>query len=90
MNITNYFNKIRENSCYFVLSGKLNLDNINKSFNFNNNYLMKIKTDTDFLINSPLNKYFNFSQNMDPFLISLASVSSDNERLEKQEKYSVN
>ena len=33
------------------------------------NYLLKMKTDTQFLITSPFSKYFNFSAKSDPFLV---------------------
>jgi len=33
------------------------------------NYLLKIKTDVQFLIGSPFAKYFNFSMKSDPFLV---------------------
>ena len=33
------------------------------------NYLLKMKTDTQFLIISPFSKYFNFSTKSDPFLV---------------------
>ena len=33
------------------------------------NYLLKMKSDTQFLISSPFSKYFNFSAKSDPFLV---------------------
>ena len=33
------------------------------------NYLLKMKSDTSFLIQSPFARYFNFSPKSDPFLV---------------------
>ena len=33
------------------------------------NYLLKMKGDTAFLVGSPFSKYFNFSPKSDPFLV---------------------
>ncbi len=60
--------KIREMCSYNVLGGKYNLDNINKFYMFDKNYLIKMKFDTDFLVNSRLSKYFEFEAcEADPF-----------------------
>lgn len=77
INIVNYFVKVRENSSYFILGGKFDLDNLSKTFNFDRNYLIKMKNDTDFLKKSPLSKFFNFSQESDPFLIALADKNDE-------------
>jgi hypothetical protein len=36
------------------------------------NYLIKMKTDTFFLVESELSKWFNFSKKVDPFLVALS------------------
>jgi len=36
------------------------------------NYLTKMKNDTLFLAESELNKWFNFSKKIDPFLVTLS------------------
>ena len=40
------------------------------------NYLLKMKLDTGFLISSPFSKYFNFSPKSDPFLVFPSSKQS--------------
>ena len=42
------------------------------------NYLVKIKTDTQFLLQSPFGRFFNFSAKSDPFLVfpSMKQTSS--------------
>jgi len=81
INIINYFNKVREASSYYIMGGKFNLDNLSSGFNYDRNYLIKMKNDTDFLRNSLLGKYFNFYHDSDPFLISIA------EKYEKEDEY---
>jgi hypothetical protein len=77
INIVNYFIKIREICSYNVLGGKFDLDRINKVYLFDRNYLIKMKYDLDFLKDSYLNNYFNFSGEADPFLISVAQKDCD-------------
>ena len=36
-----------------------------------------MKSDTDFLRESSLNRYFNFSRESDPFLLSLSESNND-------------
>jgi len=81
INIINYYGKIRDQSSYFILGGKYKLENLNKSFNFNVNYLMKLKNDTDFLRHSNLKNYFNFSDNSDPFLLELAKNKEEKDEM---------
>ena len=38
------------------------------------NYLLKMKTDTSFLAESELNKWFNFSKRTDPFLVTPSTL----------------
>ena len=55
----------------------LNKYDINKIFCFQKDYIIKINSDLDFLINSPLNQYFSFEKG-DPFFtkINLNEFSS--------------
>ena len=69
INIINYIIKIREICSYNVLGGKYNLDNLNKSYKFDKNYLIKMKFDMDFLVNSKVSTYFELEPcEADPFL----------------------
>ncbi len=77
INIINYYVKIREFSSFYVLGGKYDLDNLSKTFSFDRNYLIKMKNDTDFLKGSTLSKFFNFSQDSDPFLIAIAEKQDE-------------
>ena len=48
-------------------------------YEFNNDYLIKIKSDTNFLINSSLANLYDFSKfQNDPFFISLLKKSEEN------------
>jgi len=44
------------------------------------NYLLKLKTDIQFLISSPYSKFFNFSPKSDPFLVFPSSKQSVGQR----------
>jgi hypothetical protein len=77
VNIVNYFIKIREICSYHILGGKFDLDRLNKVYQYDRNYLIKMKYDLEFLKESCLNNYFNFSGEADPFLISAAQQDGD-------------
>jgi hypothetical protein len=77
INIVNYYIKIREVSSYAVLGGKYDLDKVNKLYNFDKNYLIKMRYDLDFLNQSVLEQFFNFAEDADPFLVSPAEKSGD-------------
>jgi hypothetical protein len=77
VNIVNYYVKIREISSYSILGGKYDLDRINKSYNFDKNYLIKMRYDLDFLCGSALQNFFNFAEDADPFLISCGEKVTD-------------
>ena len=61
VNVINYFIKIREISTFSQISGKFNLNNINKAYVYDKNYLNKMNKDVDFINDSILNKYFDFN-----------------------------
>ena len=71
--IVNNIILLRKEIAYDIIMNKYD---INKIFFYPNDYLIKMNNDLDFLINTPLNKYFNFSKS-DPFLIRLNIVNSN-------------
>ncbi len=80
INIVGHFQKIKENcSTLYCNSHKFNLNKIkNKDdFKFDKHYLSKMHTDTNFLRFSLLNKYFNFVDFSDPFLLGLTKYFYD-------------
>ena len=64
---------LRKEIVYDIIMNKYD---INKILVLPADYLVKMNNDLDFLINTPLNKYFNFSKS-DPFLIKLNIVNSN-------------
>jgi len=73
INIVNHFIKFRKTSSYDILNGKFDINLIESNFKIDFNYLIKMKNDSDFLANSALKSYFNFSNESDPFFITVAS-----------------
>ena len=67
IDIINNIILLRKEIGYDLIMNKFDL---NKIFIFPNDYLIKMNNDLDFLINSPLNKYFNFSKS-DPFITKI-------------------
>jgi len=71
--IVNNIVSLRKEIVYDIIMNKYD---ISKILVFPTDYLIKMNNDLDFLINTPLNKYFNFSKS-DPFLIKLNIANSN-------------
>ena len=77
--------KLREISFFKSLNGKFNYKRMNKSYIYNNDYLLKMKKDMNFLQNSSLGKYIDFTNGeIDPFLI--CCTPKKNNRSKRQDK----
>ena len=74
LNIVNSYIAIRKEIGYDVLMCKHKLDNI---ANFDKDYLLHMKNDTDFLYKTSLNKFFTFASKSDPFLTTIAVNLND-------------
>lgn len=80
INIVNHISKVREIISYSILCGKHNSDKLSAKYGYDKNYLIKMQYDLDFLKDTPLKDYFNFSELADPFLIALAERDNNNVR----------
>ena len=85
--------KLREVIGYDLFNNKFENGKIN---NYQSNYLIEMQNDLDFLCTSNLSKYFSFSSENDPFLISLSNNSNskpesnipiEDDMIEKIQKY---
>ena len=54
-------NKIKEFSSYNLKRGKYNLDKLNSAYLYNENYLIKMKIEVNFLNNSNISKYIEMT-----------------------------
>ena len=73
INVILLMNKIREICSYSTINGKFDIDKLTK-YNFDKNYLIKMRNDLDFLVKSQINNYKGMKINFlssDPFLISV-------------------
>ena len=75
---------------YFLFSGKVNLEKMKNDYHFNEMYILSIKNDLDFLVNSPICEIFEaekFSVG-DPFLLSISEYPNEksNKRYYKTKK----
>lgn len=78
INTVSIFSKFRNEYNHYFTSGKININKMQNGYQFNNNYLIKIKSDTNFLINSFLRNIYNLSQfEDDPFFLSLLKKHED-------------
>ena len=70
-------------------AGKVDLDYLKKKYGFDKNYLLKLKTDLDFLKDSDIGDLYHFSQKgKDPFLISI-SIDEQKDNVDKTYKYKI-
>ena len=74
------FSKFRNQYNYYFTSGKIDINLMNNEYKFNVNYLIKIKSDTNFLSDSSLVTLYNFSNfENDPFFLSLLKKTEEND-----------
>ena len=85
IDIVNNIILLRKDIGYDILMNKYD---INKIFIFPNDYLVKMNNDLDFLINSSLNKYFNFSKS-DPFLTKINNDKYQIQELKDEDKINI-
>ena len=85
--ITNNYMLLRKEIGYETYCQKFY---INKIVNFNKNYLLQMKNDTDFFNNTELKNYYEFAHESDPFLTNLnieienkIKIPIENENLDK-------
>ena len=78
VNCVNSIIKLRSFSYYNSFNGKFNFNNMNKAYIYNDQYLIEMKNDLNFLNNSNLQKYIDFSfEEIDPFLVC-CSIKNNN------------
>ena len=73
INTVNQFTKFRINYNFFFTSGKNDVNQMKKGYEFDYNYLLKIKKDCEFFKNSSIKNIYNFSNDCenDPFFFNL-------------------
>ena len=86
-NVINRIIKVREISSYYELNKKWDPSSINRSYSFDNNYILKMVNDLNFINNSSITNYIltnnrNESPKIDLFLSNwVYIVSTDNKKL---------
>ena len=80
VNVVTHFLKVREIITYYNLVGKIDMKLINKEYNYNERYLIKMITDMNFLNEYPkLAKYFDMNNSeIDAFLTNFAPKNTNN------------
>ena len=74
------FNKYKKEYNNYFSSGKVDINKMKDEYKFNDAYLLKLKSDTNFLQNSSFLTLYNFSKFMnDPFFLSLLKPNEEND-----------
>ena len=69
INVIHQFNKFRTTNNYLMTSNKIDINKLKSNYEFNKDYLIKMKNDLDFLAYSNIKILYDFKTN-DPFLIN--------------------
>ena len=79
INVVAAFKKFNMRYEHLLNAGKVDLDFLKNKYGFDKNYLMKLKTDLDFLKDTEIGEIYQFSlKGKDPFLINLSIEQSNN------------
>ena len=79
INIVIYINRVRELSFYYYFQGKFDLTKIKNEYIYDNNYLLQMNHDLNFLKNSSINNYINFGNSpCDAFLVNCSQLNENN------------
>jgi len=74
------FSKFRNQYNYYFTSGKIDINQMSNENKFDYTYLAKVKSDTNFLIDTSLVSLYNFSNfENDPFFLSLLKTTEGND-----------
>ena len=78
INVVAAFKKFNMRYDHLLNSGKVDLDFLKSKYGFDKNYLMKLKTDLDFLKDTEIGDLYQFSlKGKDPFLVNLSIEQPD-------------
>ena len=84
INIINDLVKVRELSSYSIQKGKYNLNDINPLYKIDENYILRMQSDLNFLKKSIISKFIDFSNGeIDPFLICCTPKINNKKNKEK-------
>ena len=83
INIVNYMVKIRETSSYNSNREKYNLNNINKAYLYDNDYLINMENDMNFLKDSNIFNYFEIQANKFDAFFTNCIAEDDNKNNNK-------
>jgi len=83
INIVNYMVKIRETSSYYSNREKYNLNNINKAYLYDNDFLINMGKDINFLNNSNIFKYLDIKNNTFDTFFTNCIPEDDNKNNDK-------
>ena len=83
INTVNQFTKFRINYNFYFTSGKNDVNQMKNGYEFDYNYLLKIKKDCEFFKDSSFKDIYNFSKkDSDPFFLNLLENKNSNNKNE--------
>ena len=83
INTVNQFTKFRINYNFYFTSGKNDVNQMKNGYEFDYNYLLKIKKDCEFFKDSSFKDIYNFSKkDSDPFFLNLLDNKNNNNKNE--------
>ena len=89
INTVNQFTKFRINYNFYFTSGKNDVNQMKNGYEFDYNYLLKIKKDCEFFKKCSIKDVYNFSPDCenDPFFLNLLQNNKENNNNKNEYKY---
>ena len=79
VNIVIYINRVRELGFYYYFQGKWDLTKLKNEYMYNNNYLLQMNEDLNFLKDSTLGKYIQLGEKkIDAFFTNCSQLNKEN------------
>ena len=92
INVVNQIKSFLMSNSYFLYMNKINLEKIKRDYYYNDDYLINMKTDLDFVQQSVLSNIYDFESfdGGDPFFLSFSKLKDEGEQEKKNESKQTN
>ena len=88
INVVNQIKSFLMSNSYFLYMNKINLEKIKRDYYYNDEYLLHMKTDLDFVQKSVLTNLYDFEsfEGADPFFLSFSKLKNEGEEKNDNEQ----
>ena len=88
INVVNQIKSFHMSNSYFLYMNKINLEKIKEDYYYNDEYLLSIKSDLDFIQHSILTNLYEFEnfEGGDPFFLSFSKIKEEDKDKQEENK----